>query len=180
MKPLRLLCTLLAFVSPLLAEDVTPAMQARIDARVAEIKTWAADPVIVQTVIAHNAHVPAEHLAMTQAIWKDLSATAPLVVSFTQNPAGVFLKSKQADWVAEAFVSDAKGIKVAFLAKPTHWSHADFAKHSEPMAGKIWQGKVEVDESSKRRQIQVSVPVLDSGQKPVGSLVVGIAVAQIE
>jgi len=180
MKTLSLVGLLLALVGPVFGENVSPAMQARIDIRVMEIKAWAADPVIVQAVAAHNLKPPADHVALTDAAWKALPATSPLVLSFTQNPAGVFLKSKQAVWASEAFVSDAKGTKVAFLAKPTHWTHAGNPKHDEPMAGKVWQGKIELDQSSGQNQIQVAVPVLDAAQKPIGSLVVGIAVEQGE
>ncbi|MDF3056468.1 MAG: hypothetical protein K0R17_683 [Rariglobus sp.] len=179
MKPLHLLAPLFVFACPLVAETITPAMQAKIDVHVAEIKTWAADPVIIQAVISHNGQSPREHLTINQANWKDLPATSPLIVSFTQNPAGLFLKSKRASWVGEAFLSDARGFKVAFLDKPSHWSHAGYAKHSDVMAGKLWQGRIEQDESSGLRAVQVSVPVLGLEQKPIGSLVVGIPVAQL-
>jgi hypothetical protein len=155
-----------------------PAVQAKIDARVAEIKTWAADPVIVAAVKAHAAAVPAEQAALTQEKWKSLTVLDPLVRSFTKNEAGVFLKSKKTDWVTEAFVSDANGLKVAFLSKTSSWNHRGKPKHDEPMAGKAWQGAVEVDESSGLQQLQVSVPVLDGGQ-PIGSLVVGLSLSKI-
>lgn len=180
MKTLSLVGLLVALVGPVFGEGVSPAMQARISARVVEIKAWAADPVIVQAVSAHNLKPPADHVALTDAAWKALPANASLVLSFAQNPAGVFLKAKHAGWVAEAFVSDAKGTKVTFLAKPTHWTHAGNPKHDVPMSGKVWQGKVELDQSSGQTQIQVAVPVLDAAQKPIGSLVVGIAVGQGE
>ncbi len=179
MKTLTLLGLLVALVGPVFGEGFSPAMQARINARVVEIKAWAADPVIVQAVAAHNLKPPADHVALTDATWKALPANAP-PNRFTQNPAGVFLKSKQASWASEVFVSDAKGTKVAFLAKPTNWSHAGNPKHDEPMAGKVWQGKIELDKSSGQNQLQVAVPVLDAAQKPIGSLVVGIAVEQGE
>ena len=46
------------------------------------------------------------------------------------------------------------------------------------MAGKTWQGPIEVDESTGLQQIQVAVPVLDSG-KPIGSLVIGLSLAKL-
>ena len=46
------------------------------------------------------------------------------------------------------------------------------------MAGKTWQGAVEVDESTGTQQIQVAVPVMDGG-KAIGSLVVGFAVSKL-
>jgi hypothetical protein len=75
-------------------------------------------------------------------------------------------------------VSGADGSKVAFLTKPSSWSHAGKPKHDKPMTGKTWQGDVEVDASTGARQIQVSVPVLDGG-KPIGSIVVGFSIAKL-
>ena len=176
MKIKFVLFFVLSFLGVIAAEE--PAVQAKIDARIAEIKTWAADPVIVAAVKAHAAAVPADQAALTQDKWKSLTVLDPLVRSFTKNEAGAFLKSKKAEWVTEAFLSDANGLKVAFLAKTTNWNHSGKPKHDEPMAGKTWQGSVEVDESSGLQQLQVSVPVLDGG-KPVGSLVVGLSLLKI-
>jgi hypothetical protein len=154
------------------------AAQARVDVRVNEIKAWAADPVVVAAVKAHNAALPADQAALTQDKWKALSVLDPLVRGFAKNEAGGFLKTKKADWVTEAFLSDAAGFKVAFLAKPSSWCHAGKPKHDIPLAGKTWQGAVEVDESSGLQQLQVAVPVIDDG-KPIGSLVVGLSLPKI-
>jgi hypothetical protein len=77
------------------------------------------------------------------------------------------------------FVSGAGGGKVAFLAKPSSFSHKGKEKHDVPMAGRLWQGDPEVDESTGQLQVQVGVPVLD-GARPVGSIVIGLKVAQLK
>ncbi|MFA6288954.1 MAG: hypothetical protein WC661_16355 [Opitutaceae bacterium] len=163
----------------LLAEALTPAQQAKVDGKLAEIKAWAADPAIIKAVVAQNSSLPAACAAMTQEKWKGLSVLDPFVRSFCKNEAGLVLKSRKAAWVGEAFVSDAKGLKVAFTNKTSNWSHGAGAKHTQPMAGKSWQGTVELDESSGLQQLQVSVPVLD-GSVPVGSLVVGISLSKLD
>ncbi len=155
-----------------------PALQAKINARVQVIKTWAADPVIVQAVKSFNASTPAEYTAMTQERWAKLSVLDPVVRDFTRNTAAAVLKSKRTDDVSEAFVSAAGGAKVAFLTKPTNWSHKGKPKHDVPMSGKTWLGPVETDESTGIQQVQVAVPVLDGG-KPIGSLVVGLAISKL-
>jgi hypothetical protein len=160
------------------AAAVDPAMQAKIDAQVTAIKAWAADPAVVAAVKAHNASEPADHAAMSQDKWTALTVLDPFVRSFAKNDAALALKGKKTDAVAEVFVSDAKGDKVAFLAKTSNWCHKGKPKHDLPMTGKTWQGNVEVDESTGAQQIQVAVPVLDGG-KPIGSLVVGLAVAKL-
>ena len=115
---------------------------------------------------------------MTQEKWKGASVLDPFVRSFTKNAAAEFLKAKRSESLSEAFLSGADGTKVAFLTKPTNWSHKGKAKHDEPMSGKVWQGAVEVDESTGQQQVQVGVPVLD-GEKPIGSLVVGFSVSKL-
>ena len=160
------------------AEDLSPAIQAKIDAKIAAITTWAADPIIVEAVRAHNAAVPAEQAALTQDKWRSLTVLDPLVRGFSKNPAGQFLKGKKDDIVTEAFVSDAAGLKVGFIAKTSNWCHQGKPKHDVPMTGKHWQGPVEVDESSGQQQLQVAVPVLDGG-KPIGSLVVGLSITRL-
>jgi hypothetical protein len=161
------------------ADALDPAAQAKVDAKLKEVLAWAADPVIVNAVKAHNAGVPADQAAMSQDNWKMLSVLDPFVRNFTKNEAAQFLKNRRGEVVSEAFVSGADGSKVAFLSKPTNWSHKGKAKHEEPMAGKIWQGPVELDESTGLQQVQIAVPVLADGQA-IGSLVVGLSLAKLQ
>lgn len=158
--------------------DIDPALQSKVDAAIAEVKTWAADPAVVAAVVASNAQMPAEHVALTQEKWKALSLLDPLVRSFTKNDAAAALKAKKTAWVAEAFLSNAKGYKVAFLSKPSNWCHAGMPKHDTPLAGKTWQGTVGLDESTGLQLLQVAVPVL-KGDQPVGSLVVGVSLSKL-
>jgi hypothetical protein len=180
MKPRLLLLSAVLFVAycPAFAQALPAAVQARVDEYLKVIATWAADPAIVGAVKAHNEAPPPEHLALDQDKWSKLTVLDPLVRGFTKNAAGQFLKTKKTDLVTEAFVSDAEGRKVGFLAKTTRWSHRGQPKHDVPMTGKAWQGPVELDESSGRQQLQVSVPVLAEGQ-PIGSLVVGLSISQL-
>lgn len=161
------------------AEALDPAAQAKVDAKLKDVMAWAADPAIVNAVKAHNAGVTPEQTAMTQDAWKALSVMDPFVRNFTKNDAALFLKSKKGEVVSEAFLSGADGLKVAFLSKPTNWSHKGKPKHDDALAGKIWQGPVELDESTGLQQVQVSVPVLDGG-KAIGSLVVGLSLSKLE
>ena len=172
-------CLMLLLSRPVAtAQGPDAATQARIDAQAKIIATWAADPVIVEAVKAHNACVPPEQAALTQEKWRGLTVLDPLVRGFTKNAAGQFLKDRKSGLITEAFLSDAAGLKVAFVAKTTNWSHKGKPKHDVPMTGKNWQGPVEVDESSGQQQLQVAVPVLDDG-KPIGSLVVGLSATQL-
>jgi hypothetical protein len=179
-KNLVLLGTLAALVLPLrlAAAELDAAQQGKISEQLKAVQALAATPALVEAVKAQNASTPADYSAMTQDKWKGLTVLDPFVRAFTKNPAGVLLKSKKTEAVSEAFLSDASGLKVAFLSKPSNWSHKGKAKHDDPMAGKTWQGPVEVDESSGVQQVQVAVPILDGG-KPIGSLVVGISLSKL-
>jgi hypothetical protein len=160
------------------AAGLDAAQQGKVDAKVKEIQSWAAMPAIVDAVKAYNAGKSPEAAAMDQAKWAGLSVIDPFVRSLTKNPAAELLKAKKGDVVSEAFVSGADGGKVAFLGKPTNWSHKGKPKHDQPMSGKTWQGAVEIDESSGLQQVQVAVPVVDGG-KPIGSLVVGLSIGKL-
>lgn len=159
-------------------QSISPAIQAKIDARVRDLAAWAADPAVVEAVRSHNAALPAEHAALNQDKWRALTVLDPIVRGFSKNNAALALKAKKDDAVAEIFLSDAAGLKVAFLAKTSNWSHKGKDKHDVPMTGKPWQGQVELDESTGQQQVQVAVPVLDGG-KPIGSLVVGLSLAKL-
>lgn len=161
-----------------LAGALPPATQAKVDAMIQTITTWAAEPAVVEAVKAHNLNLPADQAALNQEKWRALTVLDPLVRSFTRNPAAQYLKAQKSEIVSEAFVSDAAGLKVAFIAKTSNWSHQGKPKHDVPMTGKAWQGPIEIDESSGTQQMQIAVPVLDDG-KAIGSLVVGLSVTKL-
>ncbi len=162
-----------------LRAQVDPAIQAKIDAEIATAKALAAEPAIVAAVKGYNAAPSADAQAMNQEKWKTLTLLDPLVRSFSKNAAAEVLKTRKTALVTEAFLSGADGGKVAFLAKPSNWTHKGKAKHDQPMEGQIWQGEIEVDESTGLQQVQVAVPVLD-GDKPVGALVIGLSVTKMK
>lgn len=181
MKSLQIFCFILsvfALAPRVLAEGLNAEAQAKVDVIKREIAGLAATPVVVDAVRTQNQNFPAEFAAMTQEKWELLPDLDPFVRGFTTNPTAKFLKEKKPASVSELFVSDANGCKVAFLAKTTWWSHKGKPKHDVPMTGQSWQGKIEVDKSTGRQQLQIAVPVLDA-EKPIGSIVVGIPISAL-
>ncbi len=179
MHSLRLLCCAVVLISTtVFAGPLDATAQAKVDAKLKEIVAWAADPIVVEAVRAHNVPLPPELAALTQEKWAALNSADPIVRSFTRNAVGQFLRSKKDATITESFVSDAAGYKVGFVAKTTNWCHKGKPKHDVPMTGKIWQGPIEIDESTGLHQLQVAVPVLDAG-KAIGSLVVGLDVGEL-
>ena len=161
------------------AQCLAPEVQEKLKKRVEKLSSWSTDPQIVAAVKAYNANPPAEAKSMTNERWAALKVLDPAVRSLTRNALAQYLKSKKDRTIAECFVSGADGGKVAFLSKTTRWSHKGSEKHEAPLAGRIWYGPVEVDESSGEQQVQVGLPVLD-GHKPIGSIVIGIAVSELD
>jgi len=162
----------------LAADGIDSALQAKIDVQIKTVQAWAADPVIVNAVKAQNANLAADSAAMTQDKWKELSKLDPFVRSLDKTAAGEFLKGKKSDVIIRSFLSDANGLKIAYTSKTASWSHKGDPKHEQPMSGKTWQGSREQDKVSGLEQVQISVPVLD-GDKPIGSLVVGLSVSKL-
>ena len=130
------------------AEQVTPGLQAKLDEKLKQMQEWANSEPVVKAVAQRNTTPLVELASMNQEQWKALTVLSPLLKLFTKNEAADFLKGRKDDSVTEAFLSAANGSKIAFLSKTTNWSHLGKPKHDQPMAGKPWQGNIEVDEST--------------------------------
>lgn len=153
-------------------------MAAKLAPTIEKAKAWAADKAVVEAVKKANTSPDPKFKDMTQDKWKDLKVIDATVKDLTKTPAIEAIKKGKTEAVSEAFISAADGTKVGFLAKTSGWSHKGKAKHDDPMAGKVWIGKVETDESTGVQQIQFGVPIMDGG-KAIGSLVIGIAVSKL-
>ena len=157
---------------------LTAKQEASIAQILKEIQILAQSNVIVKAVVNRNKEMPPEYVNLTNDAWKRLPVIAPIIKDIIANEVSAFLRSKRTIQISEMFVSAADGTKVAFLEKTTRWNHSGREKHDVPMTGKNWKGPAEFDESSGTNQIQLAVPII-SGDKPIGSLVVGVAVARL-
>jgi len=177
---LSALCFLVSMinVSTATAQDLDPAIKKKLDAKLESIKAWTSDPVVLTAVEAVNKDGHPDAKDMTQDKWKALGALDAFVKKLAQNDAAKLLKGKKDAAVSELFVNAANGTKVALFAKTSSWSHEKSAKHTDPMAGKTWYGKVEVDESSLTKQIQVGLPISKDG-KVIGSMVIGFDIGKL-
>lgn len=154
-------------------------MQAKIDAKLPELQAIANDATVIEAVKSANATPIAEGVGMTNDKWKELTIMSPEVKAFSKSKLATFLKSKKPAYVTEIFVNAEDGSKVAFLAKTSSWTHKGKAKHDKPMTGKTWVGDIEVDDSTGKQQIQIALPIFD-GKKAIGSIVIGISVAELK
>jgi hypothetical protein len=172
-----MLSTVLA--TSVFADTLTPEQTTALNKQVEEFKKLGADPKVIDAVKAVNATALADYKDMTQDKWKELPVLDPKVRYFSKNSLAEYLKTKKNEMVTEIFVNAADGTKVAFLSKTSSWSHKGKPKHDEPMAGKNWQGSIEMDESTGLKSIQVAVPVLDGG-KAIGSMTVGFSITKLK
>lgn len=180
MKYLATLALTLAVCAAAHAADdtssrITPQIQLLLDAQKRTIATWAANPRLVSAVRSQNGAGPDP--AITPKAWKKAVTGSALLDRFEKNAAGKWLSAKVSasnGLYREAFLSAARGEKVAFVEKPSHYLHARQKKFEVPMTGRVWQGKPEFDKSSHSHVTQIAVPVV-SGGKPIGVLVVGVS-----
>ncbi len=158
--------------------DLTADQSKKLDELIKQASDLAKNPELVAAVREYNGKGRDATKDLDQDKWSKLTIMDPIVKDIRSNPTAKLLQSKKSEVVSEAFISGADGTKVAFLSKPSNWSHKGKAKHDEPMAGKTWIGKPEKDASTGLSQVQFALPILDAG-KPIGSLVIGVAVNKL-
>jgi hypothetical protein len=159
-------------------DELTAEQSRKLEELIKEAGELARNSEIVAAVRDYNSKGRDSTKDMDQDKWTKLTIMDPIVKDLRSNETARILRSKKAEVVSEAFVSGADGTKLAFLSKPSNWTHKGMAKHDEPMAGKTWIGKPEKDRSTGLSQIQFALPILDTG-KPIGSLVIGVAVNRL-
>jgi hypothetical protein len=160
---------------------VIEEIQTRISWQMWNADGWAANPIVVEAVLAQNKKGPIP--GMDNAKWKSMPEKDAVVQGFINNEAAKFLKGEMANTEGickAAFLNAAQGEKVAFSDKTGSYIHKGSAEFDVPFtSGKSWQGKPELDDSSKVYKIQISVPVLSDG-KPIGALVVELDGTKLE
>jgi hypothetical protein len=171
--------TLSSFVNLAAAAELSADISSAIEKAMPALKAISSDQKTVSAVKQSNINPSPEAVYMTNEKWKTLSILSPEVKTFAKNDLAQFLNKNKPAFVSELFVSAADGSKVAFIGKPTNWTHKGKPKHDLPMQGKNWTGEIEVDESTGLQQIQISLPVLD-GKKPIGSIVFGLNIAKLK
>ena len=161
--------------------EVMEKVQTRVTKQVRNADGWAANPLLVEAVLAQNKKAPIP--GMDNAKWKTVPESDAIVQGFIKNDVAKFLDAEMANTdgiCTGAFLNAAQGEKVAFSDKTGSYIHKGSAKFDVPFAsGKSWQGKPELDDSGKVYEIQISVPVLSEG-KPIGVLVVELNGTKLE
>jgi len=168
--------TLLFTTTPLLAADITAAMQPKIDQYKKQAVSWAADPLIVLAVKDANAAGPIAGLG--NAKWRELKDTDPLVQGFVTNPAGQLLTkwmTANAKGINKIVLSGAKSQRVAFTSMPAIYIGKGKPNFDTSMNdAKVWQqDESKPDPSTNIDTVQISAPVKD-GDQVIGVLLVSL------
>ena len=143
------------------------------------IEKIAEDPIIVSAVKKQNEK--GQTLDEIKAIDKEWVAGGreKLVSILQSNPAGMLLRNKvlsNKDVFSEAFLCDRQGAVAGEYPKTTDYWQGDEKKFTACYNngnGKVYNGILEFDESTKTFSIKISVPVRDKGET-IGVLIFGI------
>lgn len=151
--------------------ELSKADEAYLDETERALRACAADPA-VRELLARAAARPDPHV--NAEVWKGLKGSDSFLREF-QQPA--FVEAVRRHLPAEitnAYLSSAAGGKVAFLQKPSLWSHGDKNAHRFPLTGQSYRETilfVPFDPDSQVRAVELGVPVELNG-RAAGSLIV--------
>lgn len=184
MKQMSLgLAIAIASIQPLYADDTKAAMEAFLTEN---ISTWATDPTLLAAIEAQNLETAGYDQAKIDEmdqLWQAFYGIddAEIIANVIGTPAADFLRRQVAasgGAITEAFIMDARGLNVAASVATSDYWQGDEAKFQQTyMVGNtaVHFGDVELDESTKQAQAQVSMTIVnaDTGAA-VGALTVGI------
>ena len=150
-----------------------------------EIKTIAANPVLVAAIAAQNTASAGYDQAKIDELDKQWraevdAASKPLIDATLANEASVYLAKVQQESggkFTEIFATDAKGLNVAQSTVTSDYWQGDedkFTKSFGAGAEAVFLGEVEQDESTQTFQSQVSITVVDAAGAPIGSITFGV------
>ena len=153
----------LFFTGVVSAGDISPELQAKIDAYKVKLAQWAQNPTVVKAVEQANSNTA----KLTNEQWKSLPETDPKVLSFQQSEAGRLLTELQNDKsLGKLFLRDSKGNFVAGSKKPAIFNIGDRKAFTQAMSVGTWNSnKVKPDPTTKISSVQLSTPVMSNGKK---------------
>lgn len=182
---LRYLLIALIFVSPLsFAELSQDELQQVLKPRIEGLKFLTKNGMLLDAIRTQNREGRSlDEIKKIDEEWK--AGKSPLIKELQETKAGSFLKNiiiQQADVYNEAFLTDIQGANVAAYPATSDYWQGDEEKFTAAFnggEGKIFIGKVEMDESTKTNAVQISVP-MEYNDETIGVLVIGVKVSVLE
>lgn len=157
----------------------------RLQVKIRTIRHMAFHPVIVRAVrTQNNQKLSLDVIKRRDEQWQSAKQENALQRSILHSEASQVLKTFIQGNVDfnEAFATDDQGANVAMYPTTSDYWQGDedkWIKSFNNGNGKLYIGKVQFDESTKKVAVQVSVPILDEG-KTIGVLVVGVTQRYLE
>ena len=158
-------------ISPVMANPVSPQIQAKIDAYKTKLVEWAANPILVAAVKESNAKGGLV-TGMNSAKWDDLAEKDPVVLGFQSSEAGKAVSQLAQDsGISKLYLRDEKGNLVACSSKPLLYNNGSKPWIANTLKeGKPWSAaEVKPDPTTQIKGVHLAVPVLDGG-KTIGVL----------
>lgn len=158
---------------------------------VAQIKSWASKPLVVESIKKQNgknASLSQAEIDRLDKQWRaETKATdQPLISSILTNALSAYLKDVKADAAGlytEIFVMDNKGLNVGQSDVTSDYWQGDEAKWKKTFQNGpdgVLIDEVEFDESSQTYQSQVSVSIVDPATgRTIGAVTVGVDVGVV-
>jgi hypothetical protein len=173
----------LAFTSSTVRTEAK--IELAIEKRIPELRRWAADPTVVQTVKRANAQ--ARSLPDIREIdkqWQSTGGVDDFMRSLMTNAGSEKLRSLRSTLpeIAEAFVTDRRGANAAMTHKTSDYWQGDEAKFTKAIAGSRSDYHVEpvsFDESIQAYAVQIALAVYDDGNA-IGVMVVTLNLEMLE
>lgn len=157
-----------------------------------EIYSWLNTPEVVDAVRSQNARnstISQEEVGRLDKQWRAErkgKTDRKLITKVMSNDLSRYLKKvteESGGLYAEIFVMDNKGLNVGQSKVTSDYWQGDEAKWKNTFLGStdsLLIDEIEYDESAKRFQIQVSVPIVDpASQKNIGAVTIGLAMKEL-
>lgn len=186
MKRLSLVLALTLVAHVAHAELSQEQLRTILKGKIERLQALAKKSRLVHAVVEQNEqHLSLKKIKQRDEQWMKSDETLPLKKSMSQGRAGLSLRkivSSKRDVYNEAFLTDNQGANVAAYPLTSDYWQGDedkWIKSYNNGNGQVYVGKVELDESTHTKAVQISVPVLSDG-KTVGVLIVGVKLDHIE
>ncbi|QSQ26078.1 hypothetical protein JY651_14620 [Pyxidicoccus parkwayensis] len=155
----------------------------KVDGVLPALRRMAADPEVIQAVLAQNArHVSLATIQSEDETWRASPMLTPFKQRVLDTPCSRVLnrhREKLGRVVAEAFTMDDQGALVGATRRTSDYWQGDEAKFQVPFTkGQTLREKPFFDESSQAYVIQVSLPVRDGG-KTIGAITIGLSLLDL-
>lgn len=136
-------------------------------------------PVVVRAVIQqNNEQLSLEQIKQRDEEWREAEQQNSLQRSILQSEASQVLQTfieRNTDF-NEAFATDNQGANVAMFPVTSDYWQGDEEKWQKPFNAdrdEVFIGEMELDESTDTVAVQISIPILNRGEK-IGVLVLGV------